>query len=159
MKRILLITLLLISLQSVLWAQVFDLRCEGLKEPLGVDTTVPRFSWKNTLKHNGQRQTAYEIQVASDSVALEHGNADLWQSGRVMSEAQVWVDYQGKRLSPRQLCYWRVRTWDEKNRCSNWSSIHRFAIGPLDGIKGAYIGHSHDSSTLAPTPCFFKFFD
>ena len=159
MKRILLITLLLASLQPVLWAQVFDLRCEGLKEPLGVDTTVPRFSWKNTLKHNGQRQKAYEIQVASDSAALVQGHADLWQSGRVRSEAQVWVEYQGKKLLPRQLCYWRVRTWDEHDRCSGWSPIHRFAIGPLDGIKGAYIGHSHDRSTLAPTPYFFKSFN
>ena len=158
MKRILLITLLLASLQPVLWAQVFDLRCEGLKEPLGIDTTVPRFSWKNTLKHNGQRQTAYEIQVASDSTALVQGHADLWQSGRVKSAAQVWVEYQGKKLLPRQLCYWRVRTWDERHHCSGWSPIHRFAIGPLDGIKGAYIGHSHDRSTLAPTPYFTKSF-
>ena len=51
-------------------AEVTDLKCEGLTAPLGIDTAMPHFSWKHTLSHNGERQTAYEIQVASDSIAL-----------------------------------------------------------------------------------------
>ena len=95
-------------------AEVIDLKCEGLTAPLGIDTTVPHFSWKHTLTHNGERQTAYEIQVASDSIALVKGRADLWKSGRIKDDNQVMVPYQGAPLAERQLCYWRVRTWDER---------------------------------------------
>ena len=118
----------------------YDLQCEGLHAPLGIDTTMPHFSWKHVLTHLGQRQTAYAIEVGSDSLALVRGKADLWKSGRVESADQVMVPYDGRPLVSRQLCYWRVRTWDEKNRASAWSTVERFAIGVLDGLQGDYIG-------------------
>lgn len=124
---------------QVVAADVVKLRCEGLKDPLGIDTTTPHFSWQNTLTHRGQRQTAYEIEVAKDSFALSKGQLLLWKSGRMESANQVMVPYEGPALQSRQLCFWRVRTWDEKGRCSSWSHIGRFAIGALDGIKGQYI--------------------
>jgi hypothetical protein len=33
-------------------AQVYELKCDGLHNPLGVESLVPHFSWKNTLTHN-----------------------------------------------------------------------------------------------------------
>lgn len=132
-------------------AQVYDLRCCGLPSPLGVDSPCPTFDWKNSLQHNGQTQTAYEIEVATDSTlfitsggspTLSH--ADLWHSSKVPSSQQVGVPYQGMPLEPRQLCYWRVRTWDETGTPSAWSPSARFAVGPLDGIRGEYIGCVRD---------------
>jgi len=121
-------------------AQIGDLRCEGLSRPMGIGTTVPRFSWKLELTHNRQKQTAYEIEVGSDSVALEKGKADLWKTGKVASSEQLFIEYQGKALSERQLCYWRVRTWDEMGRRSPWSATERFAVGILSDMHGQYIG-------------------
>ena len=135
--------------------KVFDLKCEGLTAPLGIDTTIPHFSWKHQLTRNGQRQTAYEIQVGSDSLALTRGHADQWTSGRVKSDSQVMIPYQGKALAERQLCYWRVRTWDERGKRSPWSGIERFAVGILDGMNGHYIGN-WQGDTLATTPMFRK---
>ena len=129
-------------------AQVFDLRCCGLAEPLGIDTACPFFDWKNGLQHNGQGQSAYEIEVASDSIMLISGHADLWRSGKVHSSQQVGVAYAGVHLVPRQLCYWRVRTWDETGAPSAWSTTARFAVGPLDGIGGEYIGCMVDGSPV-----------
>ena len=128
---------LMLCLMCVLPSQgkVTDLTCEGLTGPLGIDTTVPHFGWKHALSHNGERQTAYEIQVASDSLALTRGHADLWTSGRVKSDSQVMIPYQGKALAERQLCYWRVRTWDEQGKRSPWSGIERFAVGILGGMS------------------------
>ena len=131
--------------------QVYDLRCEGMRAPLGIDTTVPHFSWKNTLNRVGQRQTAYEIEVGSDSVALAAGNADMWQSGKVMSADQVMVPYEGKTLVSRQLCYWRLRTWDEQGAATKWSSVERFAVGILDGMRGEYIGNDAVVAQLRTT--------
>ena len=138
-----------------LQATVIDLSCEGLTNPLGIDTAKPHFSWKHTLSHNGERQTAYEIQVGSDSIALARGQADLWKSGRVKNDNQVMIPYQGSPLAERQLCYWRVRTWDEKGHKSPWSGIERFAVGILGSMEGQYIGNLQ-GDTLAATPMFRK---
>ena len=138
-----------------LQAELVDLKCEGITAPLGIDTTVPHFSWKHTLTRNGERQTAYEIQVATDSAALSKGRADLWQSGKTNGDEQVMIPYQGVPLTERQLCYWRVRTWDEQGHRSQWSGIERFAVGILGDMSGRYIGMCQ-GDTLAATPMFRK---
>ena len=147
------LVLTLFALAAVsLSAQVSDLRCDGLHEPLGTETTWPRFSWKNTLTHNGQRQSAYEIEVAGSLSELENGQAQLWRSGRIESEEQLNVIYNGKALKTRQLCHWRVRTWDERDSCSGWSAPQRFAVGPFTGIFGDYIGCISADGKMAETP-------
>ena len=120
---------------------LYDLRCENLSNPIAIDNAVPHFSWKITSQHS-MHQCTYEIQVATDSLKLVKGNADLWDSGRMTSDQSVMVPYKGKKLSSRMLCYWRVRVGDEQGRQSTWSSIQRFAIGILDSdtFNGAYIG-------------------
>ena len=156
MKFLLNIFLLCLICTS-LSAHVFDLRCEGLQSPLGIETTTPHFSWKNTLTHNNQQQKAYEIQVASDSAMLVKGRADIWKSGRIESDEQIMVAYKGNPLQERHLYYWRVRTWDEKGTCSGWSKIDRFAVGILGHMNGQYIG-CNQGNGLAPTPMLTKKF-
>ena len=131
---------------------MYDLRCDGLHNPLGTETTVPHFGWKNMQTHNGQKQAAYEVEVGSDSIALARGQADLWRSGRISDSEQINVKYNGKPLSGRQLCYWRVRTWDEQGTGTPWSSIARFAVGAIDGLRGEYIGCLLSDGTMAKTP-------
>ena len=45
--------------------EVYDLRCEGMAEPLGIDTALPHFSWK-IKSHGAMEQYAYEIEVGPD---------------------------------------------------------------------------------------------
>ncbi|MBQ3831659.1 MAG: family 78 glycoside hydrolase catalytic domain [Bacteroidales bacterium] len=158
MKNIFPILLSLCLLSATAIAQVFDLRCEGLQAPLGIETTNPHFSWKNTLTHNNQKQKAYEIQIASDSAALAKGRAGIWESGRMESDEQIMVAYTGTPLQERQLYYWRVRTWDEKGTCSGWSKIERFGVGILDNMNGQYIGCKQGNG-LASTPMLTKKFN
>ena len=121
--------------------EVADLRCEGLSEPLGIDSAVPHFSWKITSQAPMQ-QVAYEIQVASSEKALRTGQADLWSSGRVESADQVMVPYSGGPLSARQLYWWRVRVWKSEDEVSAWSYPVRFGVGVTggDALRGDYIG-------------------
>lgn len=117
-----------------------DLRCESLINPIGIDNVVPHFSWK--LKGNSiAEQRSYEIQVATDTLLLREGKADLWNK-RIHSSASVMVPYKGTPLSSRMLCYWRVRVWDENGKTSDWSPVQRFAVGIVgkDHLKGEYIG-------------------
>ncbi len=127
------------------------LLCENLMQPLGIDNVHPHFSWQTASEETGARQTAYELQVATDASALERGEADLWSTGRVTSADQVMVPYGGKALHERQLCYWRVRVWDGHGQPSPWSATARFSIGLLSGVTGHYIGmNTKDGDVRAP---------
>lgn len=140
-----------ISSKGAASLQVTRLYCENLSQPLGIDNVYPHFSWQIASEVTGARQTAYEIQIGTDKNALECGEADLWSSGRVESSDQVMVPYEGKVLQERQLCYWRVRVWDENGQPSAWSATSRFSIGLLNGVAGDYIGmNTKDGDVRAP---------
>ena len=40
---------------------VVALRCEYLQDPLGIDETQPRLSWRVESDQRGQKQTAYRV--------------------------------------------------------------------------------------------------
>jgi len=122
--------------------QVDDLRCENLINPLGIDTTTPHFSWKLMSDQNNTIQKAYCLLVATDSLMLEDGKADLWNTGKVKSSTSVLVPYQGKALHSRSLAYWKVGVWDEKSKQPVWSQVSSFNIGLLNPaeLSGVYIG-------------------
>ena len=122
--------------------QVSELRCENLFNPLGIDTTAPHLSWKLFSGRDGARQKAYRIWVATDSLLLEKGQADLWDSGKVESPVSVMVRYQGKELRTRSCVYWKVGVWDEKSDRPVWSDISSFSVGLLSPADwaGSYIG-------------------
>lgn len=160
MKRqtIWLVTLLLLPLAA--WGalpKVNNLTCEHLVNPPAVNTTVPRLSWQI----NGcKRQSAYAIEVSSDSVTLVRGKADLWKSGKVQSDRQVLVDYAGTALAERSQCWWRVKVWDEHRRESKWSAPARFGIGIVDGnaMHGKYIGMNGADGSDVRSPLLFSTF-
>lgn len=118
-----------------------DLRCEGLTDPLAIDTPQPHFSWK-TPAEDDFRQSGYEIRVAADSAELLGDGAGLWSSGRVASAASVMVPYEGCPLASPSLAYWKVRVWDGEGRASAWSAIGRFGVGITEasGWTGDWIG-------------------
>lgn len=134
-------TACMMNIHIIIASSVTDLRCENLINPVGIDNIVPHFSWK--IKGEGiMRQQYYEIQVASDSIQLTKGKADLWSPGKTKQVASVMVPYDGKELKSRMLCYWRVRVWNEKGKATAWSDIQRFAVGILESDKlgGEYVG-------------------
>ena len=111
--------------------EVYDLRCEGMTEPMGIDTALPHFSWK-IRSFAAMEQYAYEIEVGPD----------LWQSGKVVSAEQVMVPYGGSPLASRQQAWWRVRVWSAEGKESSWSPKQRFGVGIIgdDRLEGDYIG-------------------
>ena len=158
MKKVLLVVLLL-SVVARLEAtpKVKHLRCEHLDNPLAVNTLWPRLSWQID---DCKQQSAYSIEVASDSLMLVRGKADLWKSGRVQSDRQVLVDYAGKALAERRQCYWRVKVWDENRRESKWSQVARFGIGIIDGntMHGKYIAMDGADGSDVRSPLLFSTF-
>jgi len=101
--------------------KVTTLRCEYRANPLGIDIQNPRLSWIPESNVRSQRQTAYQVIVASNQQNLDKGYGDLWDSGKVNSNESLHVVYQGKALKSEVRCYWKVRVWDKDGKVSKWS--------------------------------------
>ena len=89
MRIYLLITILLLAgcnaQQSSNLKAPSQLTCEYLTNPSVVDVT-PRLGWINTTtaSQRGEKQTAYQIRVASSLLVLDQ--PDLWDSEKVTSD-------------------------------------------------------------------------
>jgi alpha-L-rhamnosidase len=110
---------------------ITNLRCEYRENPLGIDITQPRFSWKMKTDRRGAKQSAYHVLAASTQDQLTTGQANLWDSGKVTSDQSVHVVYAGEALKSRQRVYWKVTVWDETG-ASSASDIAWFEMGLLD---------------------------
>ena len=113
---------------------VVNLRVENLDKPLGIDTAEPRFSWQITSNKPNVRQTAYHIIVSDDK-------GEIWNTGKVESDQQLWIHYAGKQLQSNTACTWKVKVWTTQGE-SDWSSDECFSIGLLHEGKwsGYWIG-------------------
>jgi len=107
------------------------LRCEYLSNPIGIDVAAPRFSWTLKSDERGQKQTAYQVVVASTEERLATDVGDLWDSGKVASDRTLQVDYAGRALTSRQRCCWKVRAWDKDGQPSPWSEVAMWRMGLL----------------------------
>ena len=104
-----LIALLLSPIAGLHAAEVSNLRCEYLSAPLGIDVVKPRLSWVMESPLRGEKQTAYRVLVASSAELLKKDRGDLWDSGKVVSDQSIQVEYAGKTLESRMRCYWKFR--------------------------------------------------
>ena len=130
-----------------------QLTCEYLSNPGVVDVT-PRLAWINTTPsiQQGEKQTAYQIRVASSEKQLD--DPDLWDSDKVVSEESNRVVYKGKELSSGQDCFWQVRTWDSNGRPGAWSKPGRWRMGLLNKSdwKAQWIGAPWQDELALPKP-------
>jgi alpha-L-rhamnosidase len=124
--------------------RVADLRCEKLTAPAGIDTAVPRFSWRldDPGFTRGQRQTAWQVLVSGDS-------GILWDSGKVGSGESMHREYAGEPLRSNQAARWKVRVWDMHDQATPWSDETTFSTGLLDPAdwKGGWIAHPDAAQT------------
>ena len=104
--------------------EIREINCEQMAEPIGVDCSQLRFSWKVASKERNYRQQAYQIEV-SESV----GGRVVWDSGRMESEESVLVPYGGELLKPATTYIYRVRAWNTTGKVSKWSMPRLFTTG------------------------------
>jgi len=111
--------------------QPLKLRCEYRANPRGLDALAPRLSWIVSSDRRGERQSAYQVLVASSAQLLAAAQGDLWDSGKVSSDRTAQIVYAGKPLISRMLCYWKVRVWDRDDQASSWSPPAFWSMGLL----------------------------
>lgn len=108
------------------------LRCEYLVDPAGVETLRPRLSWELESTERGERQTAWQVLVASSEELLGKDRGDLWDSGKMDGDQTNQIVYAGSGLRSRVRCFWKVRSWDKDGKPSPWSGNARWTIGLLE---------------------------
>ncbi len=107
------------------------LRTEYLDNPIGLDAARPRLSWIDLSPQRGAKQSAYQILAASSEVALRADRGDVWDSGRVASDATAQMAYEGPALLSGQRVWWKVRVWDGAGEPSAWSAPAFWEMGLL----------------------------
>ena len=139
----------------------FDLTCEYLKDPLGMDHPAPRLSWKLRSDARDQKQTAYRILVSDQPEVLNRNEGNIWDSRKVQSGQSIQTGYDGLRLESAKRYYWKVRVWDKNDRASAWSAPAYWETGLLEteswkagwiGLKSDVVPYLRKTFRLSKTP-------
>ena len=113
---------------------IYDLKTNSEKEPLGLDKK-PYFSWKMKSDKRGAVQSAYRITVSAD----EAFSAIVWDSGKVLSDNSVNIEYGGNDIKPTAKYYWHVSVWDRKSE-EYQSETASFETGLMGTDKSVWSG-------------------
>jgi alpha-L-rhamnosidase len=108
---------------------IANLRSEYAVNPLGIDVLQPRLSWVLNSPARETHQTAYQVVVSSSLDGLNANRADLWDSGKVVSDQSIQVVYAGHPLVSRQQCFWKVRVWDQDGAETAFSAPASWEMG------------------------------
>ncbi|MHA1870383.1 MAG: family 78 glycoside hydrolase catalytic domain [Promethearchaeota archaeon] len=150
--------------------EVYDLKVENLRNPMGLDVALPFFSWKIKINEDARqdhqnsvynlKQSAYRIIVTSNIELITKNVGDIWDSGKIYDDINFNRKYDGPALKSDRKYYWKVKVWlinNEDNRLktnseeddgnieeyeSDWSAVAYWTTGFFDihEFKGKWIG-------------------
>ncbi len=115
-----------------------------------VDEPIPRFSWILNDSTRGAKQTAFQVLVSTSNNLLSEKKADMWNSGKVISDKSSFNNYMGKELQSGMRYFWTVRVWDQNEEPGGWSETAVFDMGLLDSSlwKAKWIGAYESESKI-----------
>lgn len=106
--------------------EIYDLKTEYRKEPIGIDAECPRFSWKLKSEKNDVMQTSFRVIVTADGLCL-------WDSGVIYSAESRFVRYAGLPLKKGQKVFWKVYvTTQEESAESQETYFETALLAPED---------------------------
>jgi alpha-L-rhamnosidase len=111
--------------------RVVGLAVDGVERPLGLQSAKPQLSWRIESDARDVRQGAYRIRVASSPARLAAGEADVWDSGKVVSDQSFGVAYGGPALQSRARLHWSVQIWAQNGAPSAPSQASWWEMGLL----------------------------
>lgn len=114
-------------------SELLNFKTEYQTSPLVVENRTPRFSWQFAAGVKAQK--SYRITVGSAS-----GKSDMWDSGTVMSDKSVAVEYGGKPLLSHSR-YYVACTAADVNGIEYFSGEHTFetALYNPEDWKGSWV--------------------
>ena len=109
---------------------VKNLKCEYLKNPIGIDVVNPRLSWQIISDKRNVKQQQFQIQVATD----KEFNNIVWNI-HTFSEKSIHIPYNGVPLESRKRYFYRVKVWISKDEESEWSDVNFWEMGLLNNSE------------------------
>ena len=121
---------------------IAGLTCEGLTEPMLVDTSTPRLSWRIETPQRGARQLAYQLRLAElspDGTTV----ANPTETPRIASNQSQFLTVPDFSAKPKTRYRWQVRVWIVDNSSAantntsstsvdlGWSAPAHFETGLL----------------------------
>jgi alpha-L-rhamnosidase len=90
--------------------RVGGLTCNYSVNPISMEGH-PSLSWKLYSSTRGQRQTGYQVFVATRD---DFQDRDVvWNSGKINSSKSTHIRYEGPALTRGTRYYWKVKVWDK----------------------------------------------
>lgn len=109
--------------------KLVNLKTEYKTNPIGLATLNPCVSWELHSDQRNVMQTAYQLVWADSSEDLNSDAAS--DSGKIISEQSINVEYPGKALSSGQSVFWKVKVWSNLGEESEWSEPAFWEMGLL----------------------------
>lgn len=127
-----------------------DLQCCQMINPEGID--LPLLSWKIKSSAEGVSQQAWEVEIATTKDLLIRGKADVWKSGKRVSDEQFDIAPEVAQFADAGCYYWHVRIWDNLGRVSRWSNSAYFSIGlrTEQSWKAQWITYPYSKDSALP---------
>lgn len=117
--------------------EIIRLRTENKKEPLGIDKRQPAFSWNVMTKKTNWKQKAYRIIVKKGGLAV-------WDSGKVLSDRMVQVQYDGAALESDCRYDWMVEVTGMDEETVWKSSWFETGLFDKEDWRGVFLGETED---------------
>jgi alpha-L-rhamnosidase len=102
-----------------------SVRFEHLRDAFGIGAPQPRLSWVVAAAADGWRQAGYEIESYGPDGKLRE------QTGRVVSDTSVLVEWPFAPLASRERVAVRMRAWGADGHPSAWSAPASAEVGLL----------------------------
>ena len=147
------------NMVAVNFISPYSLMCEYLSEPLGIDMSSPRLSWKIPVVKTDSVKSC-RVWVSADSMAVINGSGQCWDSGELPSDIRRIV-YAGDSLQSWTKYYWKVgykTKREDRFVCSPLSSFTTGMMSPKEWGDARWISDDHDKD-YRPSPYFRKDFE
>ncbi|CAN5497105.1 glycoside hydrolase family 78 protein [soil metagenome] len=112
-------------------AKVAELKCEYLRNPVGIDVKRPRLSWQIESGEHGLTQIAYQIRVARSEAGLAGKETPAWDSGKVSSGESTQIAYSGPEQRSGERVHWQVKVWLSNGEVASSSESAYWEMGLL----------------------------
>ncbi len=127
--------------------KVVSLKVEMQENPVGLETTTPRFSWQIVSDMQNIKQEAYRIQVAHSEMDLKNEENLLWDSGNIPSDESLLIPYEGEPLSSKMVYFWRIKATTNQGE-TEWSKTGHWSMALLNATdwRAKWIGEDSFSN-------------
>ena len=105
-------TFLLFLISCLSWGQknaIYNLTVDYKTNPLGIDNIQPQFAWKIKSNTYNISQTQYQLLIGTQANFSDQ--EVLWDSGKMDSNKNVNILYQGPTLESNRTYFWKVKVW------------------------------------------------